>query len=223
LSLAAVLLTVAATANAQIVIYRSCVMGDMPTAIAALTAFYDAISGVEKPAATLYNDIFNGDSPVTHVLVEDFTSYEALEAWRDRVAESPAALLQLVASASTAACQSEGLALEVGFWGNREGLPDYHFVFPISNTDATRYAAAFGQLAENLDSPGPTGLYVNRSGVPDATHFVVQWGPSLAALNHWADQYPQSEAFQRFSQEVNAIRTVGPILQRQVVASWNDE
>ncbi|HMB74565.1 MAG TPA: hypothetical protein VKQ06_13410, partial [Gammaproteobacteria bacterium] len=182
-------MTTAATANAQVVIYRSCAVSDGSSLIAALTAFYDSISGVAKPAATLYSDIFNGDSPTTHVLVEDFTSYEALEAWRNRVAQSPAALLQLGASANSAAsCQSEGLALEVGFWGDRDAVTDYHFVFPISTTDAARYAAAFAQLAEDLDSPGPTGLYVNRSGVPDTTHFVVQWGPSLAALNHWADE-----------------------------------
>lgn len=220
------LIGIAGTANAQNVVYRNCVIEDVPSATAALTTFYESIEGVEKPVATLIDDIFNGDSPVTHVLVEDFSSYEALEAWRNRVGESQGALLQLIASTSNVAtCESEGFAIEVDYWGDRENQGDYHFVFSVSTSDAAAYAAALERLTEDLEdiAPGPTGLYANRSGVEEATHFVVQWGSSLAALNHWADEYPQTDAFERFREEVGSIRSVGRVYQRQTIATWNAE
>lgn len=214
------------TASAQPVIYRDCVITDVAAFNAAVTSFYESITGVEKPAAALHRNIFNGELPTTHLLVEEFTDYAAVEAWQNRVQELDGPRLQLFAGMSqVASCETEGFVIPMASWGDPADRGDYHVVFPITTTDAATYAEAMDRLQTSREAmqiaPGPAALYGHRSGVEGPTHYVVQWGDTFAAVNDWMDTYPQMEAFAAFTEQVSSTRTVGLAVQRQTIMSWN--
>lgn len=141
----------------------------------------------------------------------------------ERIEGNPAAYGQLLNSINNVAqCQSEGLAVQFGAWGDLEAPFEFIAVYPLTTTDAARYGAALEEYAESIsrEAPGPIYYYQNRAGREDATHFVVFASPSLASLNEFLDNLTASPAYETFVGDVAEIRTLGTAWQSQRIAFW---
>ncbi len=218
------LLGVSQMGSAQVLSYVLCEVDNGPAFVAAVNRFHNAMEGGVRPTTTVIDQLWNGPNDVTHTLLFDFPDYESLEAWQARVGETPAALLVIELASGNAQCEDEGLALERGFWGDRDGETPMPFsaVFPVSTSDPAAYMEAYGELATAMmeDSPGPSILFEVRAGGEGLTHFVVLLAPTLTALNEWIDSLPQSDDYVDFIDEVSSYRTLGTLSQGRAVRTW---
>ena len=137
--------------NAQVLQYIGCVVDDVPSLTAAMSRFYDSMAGEARPTVSLDLEIWNGENPETHAIIIEYPDYQTLETFRNRVRSSGAAILGLGNSfESVASCDTEGLAVEMGFWGERDADWEFAAVYPLTATDPGRYADAFAAFAESL-------------------------------------------------------------------------
>ena len=208
--------------KAQIVQYIGCVVDDVPSLTAAMSSFYDSMAGGARPTVSLDLEIWNGEDPATHTIIVEYPDYQALEAFRSRMAGSVAFLVLGNSFESVASCDTEGLAVEMGFWGDRDAEWEFAAVYPLMATDQGRYADAFAEFAESLieTAPGPIALYQNRAGVQNASNFVVFFASSLAGLNEFIDDILESDGYEEFIEEVTLIRTIGTASQIQRIRTW---
>jgi hypothetical protein len=204
------LLVVSRGAIAQALTYVDCEVDDSASVIAAITRFYDSLEGDAKPAVFLDQWIWNGEDPSTHRILIAYPDYAALEAFRSSVVGSAAALAIGNTLDAVADCNSNGLAVLRGAWGNQEAQSTYFAVYGISTTDSAAYAAALENLAESQANlaPGSILLFENRAGIRSDTHLVVIGAPTLAGLNTYLDALFASDDFADYGEEVGPIRTV---------------
>lgn len=212
--------------NAQALTYADCVVEDVPSLQAAISSFYDSLEGGPKPTIYLDQWLWNGELEPTHRVIVAYPDYAALEALRARVASNPAAAIIAGNSFEHAAdCQTDGLAVFRGAWGNQGVQPVYWQVYGISTTDGAAYAAALAELSEAQGdaAPGITLLFENRAGISGDTHLVVIGTPTLAGLNEYLDELFASDDFADFIDDVAAIRTLTWRAQAFRMRTWTPE
>ena len=189
----------------------------------AITRVHEELAGGLRPTAFLDADIWNGPSENTHFLLLHYDSYQDWETIGRRIADTPSAQLAIENTWEVADCDSDGLAVERGFWGDPEAPWNFYAVLPITTSDAAGYAEAFGELSEfqmeNSTLLG-VGLYEIRAG-GNGENFVVAIGASsMAVLNENLDMLSESDEFSEFLDEVSDIRTVGISIQRRRLRTW---
>lgn len=208
--------------TAQVLEYIDCEVRDLPSFIAATGQFFDSMSGGFRPSISIDWNLWNGSSSATHTVVVQYQSHTELETFIERLGDS-AAFAQLVGSVSAvASCANEGLAVQLGVWGDMEAPWEYYAVYPVTVTDGAAYTEAFEDYAASVvdDAPGAIIHYQNRAGQEDVTNFVVFLSPSLASLNEFLDDLTSSAAYADFVDEVAAIRTLGTAGQAQRLITW---
>jgi hypothetical protein len=205
-----VLLAASRSAGAQALTYVDCEVDDTPSVVAAITQLYDSMAGGARPTIFLDQWIWNGEDPSTHRIIVAYPDYAALEAFRGRIAGSAAQLALGNSIDAAADCQSNGLAVLRGSWGNQEAPAPYFAAYGISATDSAAFAAAFTELAESQASalPGSIFLFENRAGIRGDTHLVAISAPTLAGLNQYLDTLFASDDYADYLEEVGSIRTI---------------
>jgi hypothetical protein len=208
--------------SAQVLQYVGCDVENAGEFTATINRLHAAMSGGDRPTTTLVQNTFNGPSNQTHTVLLEFSDYEALQAWSERMAETPAAQLILARSGDNQVCDTQGVVVERGSWGDRSADWGYNAVFPVSTSDPETYVAALDELFTSetgQSSPGATVLYENRAG--GAGNFVVvALAPDFATLNNFLDTFFQSEDFEDFNDEVSNIRTIGVRTQARRIRTW---
>lgn len=219
----AMLLSMSSAASAQVFSYFGCKLESASAFENALTRLHEEMAGGVRPTFSLDEDVWNGSSENTHTLLVEHTSYQALEAFQSRIADTPSAQLVIGDSSAFAECHGDGLAIERGFWGDRDGEWDFYAVLPIMTSNPALYAEEFGQFASS-QIEGSTlegiGLYESRAGGDGANFFVGIGASSMSVLNEFLDTLPQSDDFADFVEEVASIRTVGPASQKRRLRIW---
>lgn len=189
----------------------------------AITRVHEELAGGLRPTAFLDADMWNGSSENTHFLLLHYDSYRDWETVQGRIDDTPSAGLAIANAWEVADCDSDGLAIERGFWGDPETPWSFYAVLPITTSDPSRYAEAFGELAEfqsQNSSLAGVGLYEVRAG-GNGENFVVAIGASsMAVLNENLDALSEYDEFSDFLDEVSDIRTVGAAVQRRRLRTW---
>jgi hypothetical protein len=217
------LFAVSSGAMAQALTYVDCEVEDAPSVVAAITRLYDSMEGGARPTIFLDQWIWNGEDPSTHRIVVAYPDYAALEAFRGRVGGTAAQLAIGNTLDVVADCNTNGLAVLRGQWGNQEApAAAYYAVYGISATDGPAYAAALERLATSqaTTAPGSILLFENRAGIRGDTHLVVIGAPTLAGLNEYLDTLYASDEFADFTDDVSDIRTVTWRNQAFRVRAW---
>jgi len=208
---------------AQVFSYFDCEVSSASAFEDAVTRVHEELSGGLRPTVFLDQSIWNGASETTHVLLLEYANYQDFETVERRIADTPSAALLIESIWEVAECDTEGLAIERGFWGDPEAEWNFYAVIPIVTTDPGLYAEAFGELTDSQSestSLEGIGLYESRAGGEGANYFVVLGASGMAALNENLDTLQQSDDFADFLEEVASIRTVGPAIQRRRMRTW---
>lgn len=209
--------------SAQVLEYIDCEVSDSASFMAASERFLDAMSGGERPTVSVDLNLWNGTDPSTHTVVVAYGGHQSLETFFDRIEQNQAAYMQLLSSLNEVSrCVNEGLAVELGGWGDMEAAWEFYAVYPVATTAAAQYAEAFEDFAGAVadDAPGPIYFYENRAGEEGVTHFVVFTSPSLASLNGFLDDLSASSDYASFVEAVADIRTLGTATQAQRIVTW---
>lgn len=220
------LLCASQASNAQALTYADCVVHDVPSLQAAISSFYDSLDEGSKPAIYLDQWLWNGEFDSTHRVIVAYPDYAALEAFRATIASDPARAIIAGNSFEHAAdCETDGLSVLRGVWGNQEAQAVYWQVYGVSTSDAAAYAAALEELSEAQGeaAPGVTLLFENRAGISGDTHLVVLGAPTLAGLNEYLDQLFASDDFGDFVDDVGSIRRLTWRAQAFRMRTWTPE
>jgi hypothetical protein len=212
--------------NAQALTYADCVVEDVPSVEAAITSFFDSYEGGPRPIIFLDQWLWNGEFSPTHRVIAAYPDYAALEAFRARIFSDEAAALIAGNSFEHAAhCETDGLAVGRGVWGNQDAQAVYWQVYGVSTTDGAAYAAALEELAEAQGDavPGVILLFENRAGISGDTHLVVIGAPTLTELNEYLDQLFASDDYADFVDDVGSIRTLTWRAQAFRMRAWVPE
>ncbi len=219
---AAFLIGMSSVGSAQVLQYIGCDVENAGQFADTIDGVYNAMSGGDRPLVTLVQNTFNGVSNLTHTVLLEFPDYESLQAWTQRVGQTPAAQLALERSAGNQDCSNQGIVVERASWGNRDAEWGYNAVFPVTTSDAETYAAALEDLSTSdtgENEPGATILYESRAGSAD-THIVVILAPDFSSLNNYLDTLFQSDDFEDFLDAVSEIRSIGVRTQSRRVRTW---
>lgn len=215
------LLSLTNVATARVLSVTTCTVEDPSAFAGAITAFHEAMSGGARPEIAIFDVLWNGASPATHNVVVQYDDYAAQDAFRARVRDNGAPYAQLLNSVrALAKCPAEGLLVERGSWGDPDVEWEFTAVYPISTTDAGKYAEALDDLG-NSDAaqslPAQMVLWENRAGAQGFTHLVVFTAPTLAGLNTFIDSFLSSGDYGDFVDDVKSIRTLGTASQGQQI------
>jgi hypothetical protein len=210
-------LSVPGVGTAQVLEYIDCEVRDPASFTAAIEHFFESMSGGFRPSMSIDWDLWNGSSPATHTVIIAYENHRELETFVERLGDNPVFAQLLASVGSVATCANEGLAVQIGAWGNQDAPWEYYAVYPVTTTDGAAYTKAFEDYAESIvdEAPGPIQHYQNRAGEEGVTNFVVFLSPSLASLNEFLDNLTASDAYADFVDEVADIRTLGTATQAQ--------
>jgi hypothetical protein len=218
-------LVISQGALAQALTYVDCEIEDASSITAALTEFYDSMQGGTRPVIYLDQWLWNGEDPSTHRILVAYPDYAALEEFRGRVVGSTAQARIGNTLDAVGNCETNGLAVMRGQWGNQNVQAAYFAVYGISATDGAAFTAAFGRLgaAQAATAPGPIYLFENRAGIGADTHLVVIGAPTLAGLNTYLDSLFASDEYADYIEDVREIRTITSRNQAFRVRAWTPQ
>lgn len=208
--------------SAQVLHYMGCELEKTSEFAEMLTDVYAELGGGERPTISLMVNFLNGPSGQTHTVLFEHSDYESLDAWNRCLNQTASAALIVERAEDLSVCENEGLLIERAAWGDRDAEWNNAAVFPVTTSDAERYAAALGELATSATgqgAPGPIILYEARAG-NDNSHVVVQLAPGFVALNYYLNELFQSDDYEDFAEEVAGIRTLGLRSQSVRVRTW---
>ena len=184
---------------------------------AALDALFND-DAMKDGKATLYAyDL--GDHQSSHLVVEDFDSYEDRVAVDDSRRASHGWSKYLLATQDAEYVGSE-LIMVVEDHGKARHTAGYLAAFLIHTTDATAYSEAVAELAKAVRNPGVLRLVALRTGNRAVTHAVLIGGEDFAAVNEYLDKLYASEGFEKFIAEVKDIRKVVGMNMYRRIGTW---
>jgi len=210
--------------NAQVLTYADCVVHDVPSVEAAISRFYDSLTG-PKPIVFLDQWLWNGEFDATHRIIVGHQDYAALERFRAGIQSNPATAMSAGNSFDNAAdCQTDGLSIGRGTWGNNQVQAAYWQVYGVATSDGAGYAAALGELAEAMSNlPITVVLFENRAGISGDTHLVGIGAASLASLNQSLDTLFSSDDYEDFVDDVGSSRRLTWRAQAFRMRAWTPE
>lgn len=219
---ATILLCASNNVSAQVLQYIGCDIEQAGQFETTVDSVFEEMSGGYRPTATLMQNTFNGPNPQTHTVLFEHPDYARMQAWSERIANTPAAQLLLARTTDNRECNNQGFVIERASWGDRDADWGYVAVVPVTTSDAEAYTALLGELATSATgeaAPGATILFESRAGTPN-THVVVIQAPDFASLNAYMDTFAQSDDFADFLEEAAEIRTTGVTTQSRRVRTW---
>lgn len=169
---------------------------------------------------SLYAQTF-GDYGSSHLVVEDFDSYEQyMSTTEDRLASHAWSryLLQTMSSDY----RGSNLAIVVDDHGAPRHTAGYLAAFLIHTTDAATYRSAMADLNKAIGNPGVLRLVAMRTGTRDHTHAVLIGAGDFKALNEYLDKLLASDAFADFLKKVGETREVVAVNMYRRVGTWGD-
>lgn len=170
---------------------------------------------------TLYAQEF-GDLQASHLVVEDFDSYdEYMDSTAKRLA-SPGWARYALDSEVFKYYRGSNLVTVVDDHGAKRRSAGYLMAVLVNVTDAAAFRSAQADLNRAVGNPGVLRLVAFRSGNMDATHAVLIGGPDFKAVNEHLDKVYASEAFARFIAKVGPIRKVVSVQMYRRVGTWGD-
>lgn len=185
----------------------------------------DAIDELMKDPAmkgakvTLYAREF-GSAEATHLVVEDFDSYdEYMDSTAKRLASPGWSRYMLETIADSEYLGSE-LVMVIDDHGAARRSAGYLVAVLINTTDPAAYRKAVADLGRAVGNPGVMRLVSLRSGSMAVTHAVLFGGQDFKAVNEYLDKLYASDAFAKFAAKVGPIRKVVGVDMYQRVATW---
>lgn len=170
---------------------------------------------------TLYAQEF-GDLPVSHLVVEDFDSYEEyMDSTAKRFA-SPGWARYALESEVYTHYRGSNLVTVVDDHGAKRRSAGYLAAYLVNVTDAAAYRAAIADLNRAVGNPGVMRLVAFRSGDMAATHAVLIGGSDFKAVNEYLDKLFASDAFVKFTANVGSIRKLVSVQMYRRVGTWGD-
>ena len=170
---------------------------------------------------TLYAREF-GDLPVSHLVVEDFDSYdEYMDSTAKRFA-SPGWARYALESEVYTHYRGSNLVTVVDDHGGKRRSAGYLAAYLVNATDAAAYRAGIADLNRALGNPGVMRLVAFRSGNMAATHAVLIGGSDFKAVNEYLDKLFASDAFAKFTAKVGPTRKLVSVQMYQRVGTWGD-
>jgi hypothetical protein len=212
-----------ATAQIQVWEYYHCSVESSAAVEDAVSRYHEEIAGGLRPTIIMGEILWNGDDESTHEFLFGHADYQSYDAFQARLADLPAAALIIRDASAFSECNTDGLAVTRGEWGDQDADQNYSAVFPIVTSDPGEYLEAFEELATSeigMAAPAAFGIYESRAGGEGTNFFVVFDAPTMAELNQYLDMLTQSDDFADFDDQVRAIRTVGSGFQRRHIRTW---
>lgn len=170
---------------------------------------------------TLYARDF-GDFPVSHLVVEDFDSYEEYMASTEKRFASPGWARYALESEVFTHYRGSNLVTVVDDHGAKRRSAGYLAVSLVNVTDAAAYRAALAELNRAVGNPGVLRLVAFRTGNMAATHAVLIGGSDFKAVNEYLDKLYASDAFAKFIAKVGPTRKLVSVQMLQRVGTWGD-
>jgi len=170
---------------------------------------------------TLYEQEF-GDLPASHLVVEDFDTYEEyMDSTAKRFA-SPGWARYALDSDVFEYYRGSNLVTVVDDHGAKRRSAGYLAAYLVNVTDAAAYRAGIADLNRAVGNPGVLRLVAFRSGNMGVTHAVLIGGPDFKAVNEYLDKLFASEAFAKFTSKVGPIRKLVSVQMYRRVDAWGD-
>jgi len=170
---------------------------------------------------TLYVQEF-GDLQASHLVVEDFDSYEEyMDSTAKRFA-SPGWARYALDSDVFEYYRGSNLVTVVDDHGAKRRSAGYLAAYLVNVTDAAAYRAGIADLNRAVGNPGVLRLVAFRSGNMGVTHAVLIGGPDFKAVNEYLDKLFASEAFAKFTSKVGPIRKLVSVQMYRRVDAWGD-
>jgi hypothetical protein len=163
-----------------------------------------------------------GDLPVSHLVVEDFDSYdEYMDSTAKRFA-SPGWARYALESEVYTHYRGSDLFTVVDDHGAKRRSAGYLAVSLVNVTDAAAYRAGIAELNRAVGNPGVMRLVAFRSGNMAATHAVLIGGSDFKAVNEYLDKLYASDAFAKFIAKVGPTRKLVSVQMYRRVGTWGD-
>ena len=170
---------------------------------------------------TLYVQEF-GDLQASHLVVEDFDSYEEyMDSTAKRFA-SPGWARYALDSDVFEYYRGSNLVTVVDDHGVKRRSAGYLAAYLVNVTDAAAYRAGIADLNRAVGNPGVLRLVAFRSGNMGVTHAVLIGGPDFKAVNEYLDKLFASEAFAGFTAKVGPTRRLVSVQMYRRVGTWGD-
>jgi hypothetical protein len=170
---------------------------------------------------TLYAREF-GSTEATHLVVQDFDSYdEYMDSTARRLASPGWTRYMLDTNVDTHYLGSD-LAMVVDDYGAARRSAGYLVAYLISSSDPATYREGIADLNRAVGNPGVMRLVSMRTGSMAVTHAVLVGGADFKAVNEYMDKLYASDAFARFAAKVGSTRKVVGIQMYRRVATWGD-
>jgi len=170
---------------------------------------------------TLYAQEF-GDLPSSHLVVEDFDSYEEyMDSTAKRLA-SPGWARYMLAAEVSKYYRGSNLVTVVDDLGAKRRSAGYLAAYLLNITDVATFREAIADLNRAVGNPGVLRLVAFRTGNMGVTHALLVGGSDFKALNEHLDKVYASEAFARFTAKVSPIRKVVSVQLFRRVGAWGD-
>jgi hypothetical protein len=176
---------------------------------------------MEGHKLTLYVQEF-GDLPASHLVVEDFDSYEEyMDSTTKRLA-SPGWARYALDSGVFEHYRGSNLVTVVDDHGAKRRSAGYLVAYLVNVTDAATFRAGIADLNRAVGNPGVLRLVAFRSGNMDVTHAVLVGGSDFKAVNEHLDKVFASDAFASFNAKVGPIRRLVSVQMYRRVGTWGD-
>ena len=169
---------------------------------------------------TLYAQTF-GEYGASHLVVEDFDSYEQyMSTTEDRMASH--AWSRYLLQTMDADYRGSNLVTVVDDHGAPRHTAGYLAAFLIHTTDPATYRSAMADMNKAVGNPGVLRLVAVRAGKRDHTHAVLVGGADFKAVNEYLDKLNASDAFADFVEKVGDTRKVVAVNMYRRVATWGN-
>jgi hypothetical protein len=170
---------------------------------------------------TLYAQEF-GDLPVSHLVVEDFDSYDEYMDSTAKRSASPGWARYALESEVYEYYRGSNLVTVVDDHGAKRRSAGYLVAYLVNATDAAAYRAGIADLNRAAGNPGVMRLVAFRSGNMAATHAVLIGGSDFKAVNEYLDKLFASNAFAKFTAKVGPTRKLVSVQMYRRVGTWGD-
>ncbi|HXV40354.1 MAG TPA: hypothetical protein VD701_05260 [Steroidobacteraceae bacterium] len=170
---------------------------------------------------TLYAQEF-GDLPASHLVVEDFDSYDEYMDFTAKRIASPGWARYALESQVFEYYRGSNLVTVVDDHGAKRRSAGYLVAYLVNATDAAAYRAGIADLNRAAGNPGVMRLVAFRSGNMAATHAVLIGGSDFKAVNEYLDKLFASDAFAKFTAKVGPTRKLVSVQMYRRVGTWGD-
>jgi hypothetical protein len=165
---------------------------------------------------------YDGSSPTTHVIVEEFTDYDDHD--RKTAARVGSDDWPRFVVSSNHTYSNTGSALHVQRLVDGSGWRNHGAaaVFVMSITDPGTYVDAFNEMVGAVDNPGSVRLMEARAGGMGVTHLAIITGESMASVNEYIDELFASRAYRTFAGKVSDIRKIRTVSLYRRIRTYGD-